>query len=134
MSGSDEAIVSVDLAGHYNRLASQGPLDERTGWLIPPDMPFGATGFQPHGLGRCISGRCPRRSASTSRLKPYWGKPAVRNFRGGEENTYATGASTRTLNGQWVIRPIGYGASSLYSAFCEEVSDKRKVPTLTAES
>lgn len=27
-SGSDEAIVSDDLTGHYNRSASQGPLDE----------------------------------------------------------------------------------------------------------
>ena len=27
-SGSDEAIVSNDLAGHYNRSASQGPLGE----------------------------------------------------------------------------------------------------------
>ena len=32
-SGSDEAIVSTDLAGHYNRSASQGPLDESVwGW------------------------------------------------------------------------------------------------------
>ena len=32
-SGSDEAIVSFDLAGHYNRSGSQGPLDESVwGW------------------------------------------------------------------------------------------------------
>lgn len=28
-SGSDEAIVSYDLAGQHNRPGSQGPLDER---------------------------------------------------------------------------------------------------------
>ena len=34
-------------------------------------------------------------------LKPYWGKPTVRNFRGGGENTGTLSASAQTLNGPW---------------------------------
>jgi hypothetical protein len=37
-------------------------------------------------------------------LKPYWGKPAVRNFRGGAGNTKLTGASPKRL------MDIGYPA------------------------
>ena len=37
--------------------------------------------YKSYGLGRSW-----RRSRLNSRLKPYWGKPAVRNFRGGGGN------------------------------------------------
>src|SRR3989442_12169224 len=37
-----------------------------------------------------------------SSLKPYWGKPTVRNFRGGGGNTRMASASTQALNGHWV--------------------------------
>src|SRR2546426_11687391 len=39
---------------------------------------------------------------SNSSLKPYWGKPAVRNFRGGGGDTSVSSAYSRTLNGQCV--------------------------------
>jgi hypothetical protein len=85
-SGSDEAIVSDDLGGQHNRLASQGPLDGSVGQPSPPLLRASAIGEgQPTWPPYKPSLR--RRSAATSRLKPYWGKPAVRNFRGGRENT-----------------------------------------------
>ena len=90
-SGSDEAIVSDDLAGQHNRSGSQGPLDESVwGWvavhrkmLVRKDHRTPASTLAP----RISRGLPRRRSWRTSRLKPYWGKPAVRNFRGGGENT-----------------------------------------------
>src|SRR6185437_11707840 len=57
---ADEAVVSVDAAGQHNPLPSQGP------------------------LGRCVWTELA--STPTTGLKPYWGKPAVRNFRGGRGN------------------------------------------------
>jgi hypothetical protein len=39
-----------------------------------------------------------------SGLKPYWGKPAVRNFREGRGNIDETSASTQTLKGHWDIQ------------------------------
>ena len=44
-SGSDEAIVSIDLAGHYNRSGSQGPLDESVWGWGAADMSARTTGF-----------------------------------------------------------------------------------------
>src|SRR6266852_7193182 len=41
-----------------------------------------------------------RRSRWNLRLKPYWGKPAVRNFRGGGENT---GGPRMTVH---AVRPL----------------------------
>jgi hypothetical protein len=49
--------------------------------------------------------RCWRRSRGnnrTSRLKPYWGKPTVRNFREGRGDTPVPSASPRTLDGPCV--------------------------------
>jgi hypothetical protein len=108
-SGSDEAIVSIDLAGQHNRSASQGPLDRiAAGCAVAMPawhLPFGAI------MRRCRSlllavykWVVPRRSRSNSCLKPYWGKPAVRNFRGGGGNTEAPSAfPTRLMD-------IGYPA------------------------
>jgi hypothetical protein len=98
-SGSDEAIVSNDLAGQHNRSGSQGPLDEsvwgwETAFLVRKDHRPPASTLAP----RISRGLPRRRSWRTSRLKPYWGKPDVRNFRGGGENTMAECVS-QTLNG-----------------------------------
>ena len=38
------------------------------------------------GCGRHLAPGCRRRSPLTVHLKPYWGKPTVRNFRGGRGN------------------------------------------------
>jgi hypothetical protein len=35
---------------------------------------------------RSLSGPCPRETMRSATLKPYWGKPAVRNFRGANGN------------------------------------------------
>jgi hypothetical protein len=91
-SGSDVAIVSIDLAGQHNRLASQGPLDGRvwgwkavsaTGGLVHLDHRSSANTL----ATRISRAESRRRSCRTACLKPYWGKPAVRNFRGERENT-----------------------------------------------
>jgi len=89
-SGSDEAIVSDDLAGQYNRPASQGPLDESVWEWGPLSCPQGPQAPHRHTGVAYKSGRPRRRSRRTSRLKPYWGKPAVRNFREGRGNTMAS--------------------------------------------
>ena len=107
-SGSDEAIVSRDPAGHYNRLASQGPLDRiATGCSAPRPQGSCPSGPRWDGDERrywpCIS-EFSRRSRLNSCLKPYWGKPAVRNFRGGGGNTGAPSASPKRL------MDIGYPA------------------------
>ena len=103
-SGADEAIVSVDAGGHYNRRSSQGPLDE-IGWQATPrtTCPSGPQGVKDQPWTPYKSGFPRRRSAPTSRLKPYWGKPAVRNFREGEGNTMAQRVS-QTLHGQCDIQ------------------------------
>jgi hypothetical protein len=97
-SGSDEAIVSEDLAGQYNRLVSQGPLDESVWGWEPISCPQGPQVSREHTRVAYKSGTPRRRSRRTSRLKPYWGKPAVRNFREGRGNTMAKRVS-QTLNG-----------------------------------
>jgi hypothetical protein len=92
---SDEAVVSNDLAGHYNPPASQGPLDREVRADTPP--------YCPQGLLAGYRGTTPNRWPSISRcepaakvmvgelgLKPYWGKPAVRNFRDGRGNGVAS--------------------------------------------
>src|SRR5579863_7699850 len=117
---SHAAIVSDDLVGQHNPLASQGPLD----WRRPGNGPDhhvrkdhrGTSGGRVMAyksvaaLGRCVScanGRavCWRRSPwPISSLKPYWGKPTVRNFRGGGGNKpRLASAPTQALNGHWVI-------------------------------
>ena len=88
--GSDEAIVSDDLAGQNNPRASQGPLDRHV---------RGEVRRPPHSGRR--SARTSRRTTTAYKpaaraevkvagagagLKPYRGKPAVRNFRGGRGN------------------------------------------------
>jgi len=88
---SDEAIVSDDATGQNNPTPSQGPLG-RCVWTDPASTPT-QCGDCPRGycerelkkLGWHISPRG-RRLPPTTGLKPYWGKPAVRNFRGGEGN------------------------------------------------
>ena len=99
---SDAVIVSDDPVGQHNPLASQGPLD----WRRPGNGPRYLVRKDHRGTSggrvmaykstvvrcRCVSyanGRaaCRRRSPwLISSLKPYWGKPAVRNFRGGGGN------------------------------------------------
>jgi hypothetical protein len=99
---SDVAIVSADLAGQNKPLASQGPLD----WRRPGNGPRHLVRKDHRGTSggrvmayklavvrcRCVSyanGRGTRWRRSPwliSSLKPYWGKPAVRNFRGGGGN------------------------------------------------
>jgi hypothetical protein len=43
---------------------------------------------------------------TNSSLKPYWGKPAVRNFRGRGGDTSVPSAYSRTLNGQCVSSSV----------------------------
>src|SRR5262249_5639144 len=45
-----------------------------------------------------------RRSPCNFRLKPYWGKPAVRNFREGGGNTDGSSASRRRLKDPAIIQ------------------------------
>jgi hypothetical protein len=94
--------------GHYNRLASQGPLDRiATGCSAPRPQGSCPSGPRWDGDERrywpCIS-EFSRRSRLNSCLKPYWGKPAVRNFRAGGGNTGAPSASPKRL------MDIGYPA------------------------
>ncbi len=74
----------------------------------PTRHAFGPTGSSGHVVGatlgprqtcrRCQQGRArPRRACGSAALKPYWGKPAVRNFRGARGNG-ATVDATRARN------------------------------------
>jgi len=120
-SGSDEAIVSWDPIGQHNRLASQGPLDRIVAgcvgakplWLLP----FGAKACRRRSplLAAYKRGLTPRRSRSNSCLKPYWGKPAVRNFRGGGGNTGDPECVSQTLHGHWVSSFASRCAPPLHS-------------------
>jgi hypothetical protein len=114
---SDEAIVSDDPVGQQNPLASQGPLDRCVQAAAPPQLPSGYRGIEPELWPR-ISARVitvyaglalepyamVRRSWLNTGLKPYWGKPDVRNVRGGGGNTGAASAPTQALKGHWVIQ------------------------------
>src|SRR5271157_3250543 len=106
--GSDEAVVSDDPSGQQNPLASQGPLDGRVGVaggratmnrkILERVIPLGIADSWERELrwrirrshGADVDGTYDlgqrRRSPLTVHLKPYWGKPAVRNFRGGRGN------------------------------------------------
>ena len=106
--GAQEAVVSDDPSGQQNPLASQGPRDGRVGVAgsrallnrkaLERVIPLGIMYSwerelrwrrrRSHGAdvdGTSASGRR-RRSPLTVHLKPYWGKPTVRNFRGGRGN------------------------------------------------
>jgi hypothetical protein len=96
--GADEVVVSVDPPGHYNPAASQGPLGRIVSWNFLPSFPSRGGldrkvhyGWKTTGPLAGYKSFCfideRRRSRLNSCLKPYWGKPAVRNFRGGGENT-----------------------------------------------
>jgi len=103
---SDEAIVSMDLGGQHNLPASQGPLD----WIGS----VGGKGCRLDMSPTTVNSPCPRpclwaristevvtperRSHPNSSLKPYWGKPTVRNFRGGAGNVVASHACARLLS------------------------------------
>jgi len=89
---SDVAIVSEEAGGQNNRRRSQGPLG---GCVVSEAM--SAAGRQSHygietrmdeistvAASKLAERR--RRARLTARLKPYWGKPAVRNYRGGGGN------------------------------------------------
>jgi hypothetical protein len=101
---SDEAIVSRDPGGQHNLRGSQGPLDRTrpettTCTAGKPVLPNGLERAEIRGLAaykfRSDRGmRVPRLSREhlseghgrKPGLKPYWGKPDVRNFRGGAGN------------------------------------------------
>jgi hypothetical protein len=96
--GADEVVVSVDPPGHYNPVASQGPLDRIVSGNFLLSFPSRGSldrkvhyRWKTNGALAAYKLICfaadQRRSRSNSCLKPYWGKPAVRNFRGGGENT-----------------------------------------------
>src|SRR5208337_5489320 len=63
------------------------------GWCqkprVPPDV-SPTTGYNARGgdlhCGRVKAAARRRRALLTACLKPYWGKPALRNFRGGRGN------------------------------------------------
>jgi len=90
--GSDVAIVSDEAGGQNNRWRSQGPL----GGCVVSEAMSAAGGNSHCGIktlmaeistvvaSKPLTKR--RRALLTARLKPYWGKPAVRNFRGGGGN------------------------------------------------
>jgi hypothetical protein len=99
--------LSVDGPGHYNPDRSEGPWGRarysRLNSGVPPVMPSGserntayhlenakgaykpleAQGMPGAGLTAASRGKVPPDKLA---LKPYWGKPAVRNFREGDGN------------------------------------------------
>jgi hypothetical protein len=111
---SDVAIVSDEPAGQHNRLGSQGPL----GWWCDQQCAV------PIGESPLRTKRCPRRAgtvrpisvgakraAARASLKPYWGKPAVRNYRGGGGNEARSGGHLpRCPKGPIHRKPLTYGA------------------------
>ena len=130
---SDVAIVSQEPTGQNNRLGSQGPLD----WWCDQK------GAVPIGESRLRGKKRRTRRASAvaaykwksakaavagASLKPYWGKPAVRNFRGGGENEsmvwrpFATTAGNGRHNGSCWPKPL---APPLYSTALEKLRGLR---------
>jgi len=85
---SDVVIVSDEAGGQNNRWRSQGPLG-RCGVsdLVSAAGRKSDYGTNAHERDRPCGGvkvaLRRRRASLTACLKPYWGKPAVRNFRGG---------------------------------------------------
>ena len=89
--GSDEAIVSDDVTGQNNPMPSQGPLgrNARAGLCQPSHS--GRQTADRIDRATTVYKRPPVRvaakvTAGATGLKPYWGKPAVRNFREGRGN------------------------------------------------
>ena len=89
---SDVAIVSDEAGGRNNRWRSQGPLGGcvvsgavRAAWVRTRLRNENALGRDLH-CGRVKVTERGRRARLTARLKPYWGKPTVPNFRGGRGN------------------------------------------------
>ena len=89
--GSDEAIVSDDVTGQNNPMPSQGPLgrNARAGLCQPSHS--GRQTADRIDRATTVYTRPPVRGAAkvtagATGLKPYWGKPAVRNFREGRGN------------------------------------------------
>ena len=89
---SDVAIVSEEAGGQNNRRRSQGPLG---GWVVSEAVRAAWTKVplrnqtRPAETSTVSASKPParrRRVRLTARLKPYWGKPTVRNFRGGGGN------------------------------------------------
>jgi len=88
---SDVAIVSDEAGGQNNRWRSQGPLDG----CVVSEVVSAARRKPDYGIKTLtdeistvaaykLAGQ--RRPLLTARLEPYWGKPAVRNLRGGGGN------------------------------------------------
>ena len=69
-----------------------------------PARPGLGSGYKSRGLAPRDEG-----TASTSGLKPYWGKPAVRNFREGRGNGAASAA----------IAPLLYSTAIVDNSICE---------------
>ena len=91
--GADVAIVSDEACGQNNRGRSQGPL----GGCVDQDAVSAAGRESDYGPpARRVTVHCDRikapqkqgerRARLTAHLEPYWGKPAVRNLRGGGGN------------------------------------------------
>ena len=85
-------IVSEEACGQHNRGRSQGPLGgcvvsgaERAAWVRARLRNENALRRDLH-WDRVQALAKGRRTGLTARLKPYWGKPTVRNFRGGRGN------------------------------------------------
>ena len=74
--GSDEAIVSVDPAGQYNLLASQGPLDaEDVGTDPPARLSAGEPGQgEAYVIGQGINRRWESDGRRPGRSDPVWSR------------------------------------------------------------
>ena len=89
---SDGVIVSDEAGGQHNRWRSQGPLGEcvvsEAGSAAgrKPDYGIQTRSDETSTVVESKFRVWERRVRLTARLKPYWGKPAVRNLRGGRGN------------------------------------------------
>lgn len=79
-SGSDEAIVSDDLAGHYNRPASQGPLGESVWERGPTSCPQGPQASRHHTGVAYQSGSPPAKVAADFSFEAVLGKTRRTEF------------------------------------------------------
>jgi hypothetical protein len=62
-------------------------------------------------------------------LKPYWGKPAVRNFRGGGENTGVfNGHAVRPLSTRW-FQFLKYSNHMAGQTKCDAPLPRQHTPT-----
>jgi hypothetical protein len=114
-SGSDEAIISDDLAGQHNWLASQGPLGGIARGSSSDYLPLGATGGWRTRLSWRISRGYSAKVALEFPLEAVLGKTRRTEFqRGRGKRDVESTLIHQQINGEYAkVEPLRHRAPSL---------------------